>query len=427
MIARKIFPDLKKHLSRKEITIITGPRQSGKTTLMEMLKEHLDQKGKHTLFLNLDIEWDRPHFETQAALIKKIELELGKNKGFVFIDEIQRKENAGLFLKGLFDLKLPYKFIVSGSGSLELKEQIHESLIGRKRLFELTTITFEEFINYKTGYRYTKKIDAFFEIEKEKTRQFLMEYMNFGGYPSVILETEAKEKLKIIDEIYRSILEKDIAYLLKVEKTEALSSLIKILSNQIGNLVNYSELSSTLNISYQTVKKYLWYCRKIFIFESVTPYARNVRKEITKSPVIYFWDLGLRNYSLGLFGHLSSPSECGFVFENLVFLMLKEQIKYSSTKLNFWRTKDKAEVDFILDSGSDVIPVEVKFQSLKKDKISRSLHSFIRRYEPSKAYIINLDYKKRIKTGKKTTLYFIPFYELVSTDLITIDKSTKKT
>ena len=427
MIARKIFPDLKKHLSRKEITIITGPRQSGKTTLMEMLKEHLDQKGKHTLFLNLDIEWDRPHFETQAALIKKIELELGKNKGFVFIDEIQRKENAGLFLKGLFDLKLPYKFIVSGSGSLELKEQIHESLIGRKRLFELTTITFEEFINYKTGYRYTKKIDAFFEIEKEKTRQFLMEYMNFGGYPSVILETEAKEKLKIIDEIYRSILEKDIAYLLKVEKTEALSSLIKILSNQIGNLVNYSELSSTLNISYQTVKKYLWYCRKIFIFESVTPYAPNVRKEITKSPVIYFWDLGLRNYSLGLFGHLSSPSECGFVFENLVFLMLKEQIKYSSTKLNFWRTKDKAEVDFILDSGSDVIPVEVKFQSLKKDKISRSLHSFIRRYEPSEAYIINLDYKKRIKTGKKTTLYFIPFYELVSTDLITIDKSTKKT
>ena len=427
MIARKIFPDLKKHLSRKEITIITGPRQSGKTTLMEMLKEHLDQKGKHTLFLNLDIEWDRPHFETQAALIKKIELELGKNKGFVFIDEIQRKENAGLFLKGLFDLKLPYKFIVSGSGSLELKEQIHESLIGRKRLFELTTITFEEFINYKTGYRYTKKIDAFFEIEKEKTRQFLMEYMNFGGYPSVILETKAKEKLKIIDEIYRSILEKDIAYLLKVEKTEALSSLIKILSNQIGNLVNYSELSSTLNISYQTVKKYLWYCRKIFIFESVTPYARNVRKEITKSPVIYFWDLGLRNYSLGLFGHLSSPSECGFVFENLVFLMLKEQIKYSSTKLNFWRTKDKAEVDFILDSGSDIIPVEVKFQSLKKDKISRSLHSFIRRYEPSEAYIINLDYKKRIKTGKKTTLYFIPFYELVSTDLITIDKSTKKT
>jgi len=415
MIKRKIFSDLKKHLSKREITLITGPRQSGKTTLMEMLKEHLDQNGERTLFLNLDIEWDMTYFETQAMLIKKIELELGKNKGFVFIDEIQRKENAGLFLKGLFDLKLPYKFIVSGSGSLELKEKIHESLIGRKRLFELTTITFEEFINYKTSYKYTKNLDSFFEIEKEKTRQLLMEYMNFGGYPRVILETEAKEKLKIIDEIYRSILEKDIAYLLKVEKTEALSSLVKILSSQTGNLINYSELSSTLNISYQTVKKYLWYCHKIFIFESVTPYARNVRKEITKSPVIYFWDLGLRNYSLGLFGHLNSPSECGFVFENLVFLMLKEKIQYSSTKLHFWRTKDKAEVDFILDSGSDIIPFEVKFQSLKKDRIPRSLQSFIKRYEPSKAYIINLNYKKIIKTGK-TTIYFIPFYELITSD-----------
>ena len=215
MIKRKIFSDLKKHLSKREITLITGPRQSGKTTLMEILKEHLDQNGDRTLFLNLDIEWDTPYFQTQAMLIKKVELELGKSKGFVFIDEIQRKENAGLFLKGLYDLKLPYKFIVSGSGSLELKEKIHESLIGRKRLFELTTITFEEFINYKTSYKYTEKLDAFFALEKEKTRQLLMEYMNFGGYPRVILETKKKEKLKIIDEIFRSILEKDIAFLLR--------------------------------------------------------------------------------------------------------------------------------------------------------------------------------------------------------------------
>lgn len=216
---------------------------------MELLREHLKKKGERTLYLNLDIEWDRPHFDSQSALIKKIELEFGKKRGFVFIDEIQRKENAGLFLKGLFDLKLPYKFIVSGSGSLELKEKIHESLIGRKRLFELTTITFEEFINHRTNYKYKADLSKFFEIEKDKTRQLLMEYMNFGGYPRVILETEQDEKVQIIDEIYRSILEKDIAYLLKVDKTEAFNGLIKILSDQIGNLINYSELLSTLNIS----------------------------------------------------------------------------------------------------------------------------------------------------------------------------------
>jgi len=416
MIKRKLFSALVKHLPKKEISIIVGPRQAGKTTLMELLREYVDRKGERTLYLNLDIERDRPHFESQSALVKKIELELGKERGFVFIDEIQRKENAGLFLKGLFDLKLPYKFIVSGSGSLELKEKIHESLVGRKRLFELTTITFEEFVNHRTDYKYEQNLLKFFEIEKDKTRQLLMEYMNFGGYPRVILEPQHEEKIQIVDEIYRSILEKDIAYLLKVYKTEAFSALFKVLASQIGNLINYSELSSTINISYQTVKKYLWYCQKIFLLELVVPYARNIRKEITRSPVAYFWDLGLRNYSLGLFGHLSSPSECGFVFQNLVFLLLKAQTRLGSAKLHFWRTKDKAEVDFVLERGKEVIPIEVKFKSLKKQEITRSLRSFIEKYDPSQAYIVNLDFRKAVRIGK-TMLFFLPFYELLSKEL----------
>ena len=412
MIERTLFADLVKHLPKKEISVIIGPRQSGKTTLMELLNDHLGKKGERTLYLNLDIEWDRPHFDSQLALLKKIELELGKKRGFVFIDEIQRKENAGLFLKGLFDLKLPYKLIVSGSGSLELKEQIHESLMGRKRLFELTTITFLEFINHKTDYKYRNTLSSFFEIEKDKAQQLLIEYMNYGGYPRVVLESERNEKNKIIDEIYRSVLEKDIAYLLKVEKTEAFNSLIKLLSGQIGNLMNYSELSSTLNISHQTLKKYLWYAQKIFLLELVSPYARNIRKEITKSPVPYFWDLGLRNYSLGIFGHVNSPSELGFLFENFVFLLLKTQTTLSSTKLNFWRTKDKAEVDFILESGRKITPIEVKFKSLKKEEVPRSLHNFIGKYNPSEAYIVNLNLKKTLAIDK-TTLFFIPFHDLL--------------
>jgi len=412
MIERTLFSDLVEHLPKKEISLIIGPRQAGKTTLMEMLKGHLERKGERTLYLNLDVEWDRTHFDSQLALLKKIELELGKERGFVFIDEIQRKEDAGLFLKGLFDLTLPYKFIVSGSGSLELKERIHESLVGRKRLLELTTITFLEFVHHKTNYRYKDNLADFFEIEKEKTQQFLLEYMNFGGYPRVVLEPERNEKNKIIDEIYRSVLEKDIAYLLKVEKTEAFNSLIKLLSSQIGNLVNYSEVSSTLNISHQTLKRYLWYAQKIFLLDLVSPYARNIRKEITKSPVPYFWDLGIRNYSLGMFGHVSSPSEFGFLFENFVFLSLRTRTTFASKKLHFWRTKDKAEVDFVLESGKKIIPMEAKFKSLKKEEISRSLRNFIEKYNPPEAYIINLSLKKTLKINN-TTLSFIPFYELL--------------
>jgi len=140
-------------------------------------------------------------------LINKIQLEIGKSKGYVFIDEIQRRDDAGLFLKGLYDLNLPYKFIVSGSGSIELKEKIHESLVGRKRIFELNTVSFTEFVNYKTDYRYKDSLDSFFALEKDRTRQLLMEYLNFGGYPRLLLAEEQKEKIRIIDEIYRSYLE----------------------------------------------------------------------------------------------------------------------------------------------------------------------------------------------------------------------------
>jgi len=412
MIKRRLFPDLVNHLSQKEMSLIIGPRQAGKTTLMEMLKAHLEDRKERTLYLNLDIEWDRAHFESQAALIKKIELELGRQRGFVFIDEIQRKTDAGLFLKGLFDLKLPYKFIISGSGSLELKQKIDESLVGRKRLFELSTITFEEFLNYRTAYKYEGNLADFLAIEKDRSQQFLSEYMAFGGYPRIVTATEQHEKHRLIDEIYRSVLEKDIAYLLKLDKPEAFSALIKILADQIGQLVNFSELSSTLNVSFPTVKKYLWYAQKIFLVELITPYAPNVRKEISKSPVPYFLDLGLRNYSLGLFGHLESPREGGFIFENLVFLMLKQKLRFEPAKLNFWRTKDKAEVDFVIEVGKRLIPVEVKYKRLKQSKVPASLRSFIEKYHPEQAFIVNLNLHETLDISG-TTLSFLPYHELL--------------
>jgi predicted AAA+ superfamily ATPase len=412
MIKRKLFSELVKHLQQKEMSLIIGPRQAGKTTLMEMLKEHLDNRGEQTLFLNLDIEWDRPHFESQAALLKKIELELGQQLGYVFIDEIQRKDDAGLFLKGLFDLKLPYKFIISGSGSLELKQKIHESLAGRKRLFELSTVSFEEFVNHKTNNRYEENLADFLTIETDRTQQLLSEYMQFGGYPRIVMAAEQREKIHLIDEIYRSVLEKDIAYLLKLDKPDVFSALIKMLASQVGQLMNYTELASTLNVAFATVKKYLWYAQKVFLVELISPFARNVRKEISKSPVPYFWDLGLRNYSLGLFGHLESPMEKGFVFKNLVFLVLKQKLRFMAARLHYWRTKDKAEVDFVIEEGKRLIPVEVKYKHLKQDKVPTSLRSFIDKYKPEHAYIINLDLNKILKINK-TTLYFMPFHELL--------------
>ena len=173
IIKRKIFNEIKNHLDKKEISLIVGPRQVGKTTIMNEIKKYLDKEGKKSIFLSLDYELDSVFFKSQEELLRKIKLNLGKDGGFVFIDEIQRKENAGLFLKGIYDLGLPYKFIISGSGSLELKEEINESLAGRKKDFFMGPVDFEEFVNFKTEYRYEDNLQDFFEIEKEKTFNFL--------------------------------------------------------------------------------------------------------------------------------------------------------------------------------------------------------------------------------------------------------------
>jgi len=288
MIKRRLFKVLQNHLEKKEISLIIGPRQAGKTTVMLLLKDFLEKKGERTVLLNLDIETDRQFFNSQEQLLRKISLEVGQDKAYVFIDEIQQKVDAGLFLKGLYDMNLPYKFIVSGSGSVELKEHIHESLAGRKRIFELTTLTFEEFVNYKTNYKYEDKLEEFFVLEKERTKRLLEEYLNFGGYPRVVLEETIEEKRGVIEELYQSYLERDIVYLLGVQKTESFTALVKVMASQIGSPVNVSELSNTLGLSVATINNYLWYMQKTYLLNKITPFFKNIRKKITKSQVFTF-------------------------------------------------------------------------------------------------------------------------------------------
>lgn len=416
MIKRKLIEDIRKHLAKPEITLIVGPRQAGKTTIMKALEEELKRKGERTLYLNLDIEHDKEHFHSQTSLLRRIELEFGKNKGYVFIDEIQRKEDAGLFLKGIYDMNFPYKFIVSGSGSVELKERIHESLVGRKRVFEVLTLSFDEFINYKTGYKYEERLADFFEIEKTKAFTLFEEYMNFGGYPRITLEEELSEKLSLMNEIYQSYIERDIYYLLKIQKLPEFSKLVKFLADSVGKTINLSEISTTIGVSLKTLKEYLWYLEKTFIVSKITPFFRNLRKELSKSPVYYFYDIGLRNFSIGEFGKVRDYS---FIFKNFVYLVLLEKIKNTAFQIHFWRTKDKAEIDFVLDTGVSLLPVEVKYKRLKNPEIPRALRSFMERYNPPEALIVNLSlYEKSLINN--TEVITIPFYKLIDYRLQTV-------
>ena len=411
MIKRTILPSLITHLKEKEITLITGPRQVGKTYLMRLIQKNVQSLGKPTLFLNLDINNDRQFFVSQESLLARVKLEMGEDHGYVFIDEIQRKLDARLFLKGLYDMDLPYKFIVSGSGSLELKEKIHESLAGRKKIFTVDPVSFYEFVNYRTEYKYEKRLTDFFSVESLVSKQLLEEYLAFGGYPRVVLAQTLARKFDEIKDIYESYVEKDITGLLNVEKPQAFTDLLKVIASQIGCLVNVSEIASTVGISVKTVNSYLWYLEKTYILNKVTPFYQNLRKEITKAPVYYFFDQGLRNYLLGLFALPSIPTALsGHLFENVVFNMLRQTVSPPTT-IHYWRTRDNAEVDFVLRTGLSLNPVEVKYKTLVIPEISRAFRNFINLYHPENAYYVHLggDIKGEVSDTK---INYIPYYLL---------------
>ncbi len=411
MIIREAENRINESLKKREVTIIAGARQVGKTTLIKLIISKLKKRGEKVLYLNLDIEEDSRYFASQQLLISKIELENGTGPSYVFIDEIQQKEDAGRFLKGIFDMELPYKFVVTGSGSLELKEKIGEALTGRKHLIEMYPVSFREFINYKTGYKYKTRLELFFEIETEKTRLLLNEYLTFGGYPAVITAPNVAEKREIMNEIFNSYITRDITYLLGVRAPDKFIKLIQLLAVYSGTIVNYSRLAQETGLRTETLKTYLWYAEQTFIIKTVRPYFTNGRKEITKSPTIYFNDLGMCNFSKGIFGSGTNTAD-GMTFQNFIYLILKESDTRGLAKVNFWRSKDKAEVDFILHRQSETIPVEVKFSDLKMPVISRSFRSFLNAYSPKTGYIISPAFEAEITIGK-TEVQFIPFWRLI--------------
>lgn len=415
LIRRDIYKKFDQHLSKKEITIISGIRQCGKSTILYELKKNLEKNGKKTLFLNFDFDADKKFLETQETLVNKLRFEFGNEKSYVFIDEIQRRENAGIYLKGIYDLKLPYKFIVSGSGSIELKEKIQESLAGRKRVFEMNTINFTEFVDYKTNYKYTDRLGSYFEYEEVKTHELLLEYMNYGGFPRIVTEKDPAEKIELINEIYNSYIERDLIKLLKINKPDIFKDIFRMLSYLSDKLINFSNIADDTNTSVQTLKKYLYFAEKTYSIKSIRPYFNNPGKELRKTPMIYFTDLGLMNYAIGKYGLLSNPMDFGFVFQNFIFNILREKVS-NNTEIKYWRTTDKAEVDFVIDKITDVVPIEIKYKNIKREVISRSFRSFMQKYKPKTAYIINLGLDKTIQIDQ-TAVRFIPYTKLIVEDL----------
>lgn len=407
-IKRRMQNKIAKHLKEPEMTIILGPRQVGKTVLLEQLQKWLTQSKKinpdFIFYYNLDIIKDWEIVQDQTSFIKFLKQISLKQKVYIFIDEAQKVKNPGSFFKGIYDSKLNIKLILTGSSSLEFASQIKESLAGRKRIFYLYPFSLVEFLKAKN-----KKLELTHKTEK---LELLKEYIIWGGYPRVVLSETQDQKISILTDIYSSYIEKDIIGFLKIKNKAKFNKLIKLIAGQIGQLVNIDELAASTELDRDTVYRYLTALQETYIMHNLTPYFKNARQEIIKSPKSYFIDNGMRNYLLDDFKELEIRPDRGSLFENII---LKELLLIQQSKnfgLHFWRTKQGSEVDFILEKGKTLIPIEVKF-NLRSIKVNSGIRNFIKKYKPKKAYIVNLGFKKQASINK-TKIYFVDALQLLN-------------
>ena len=299
---------------------------------------------------------------------------------------------------------------MTGSSSFELKSKISESLTGRKRIFTVYPFDFYEYLlsieQHLPNLLYLENIS---DYDKKTLLNYLYDFINYGGYPRVVLENNEEKKQQWLKEIYSGYIERDIIGFLKVKTFTAYTKLLRILAGQIGNLVNNHELSQTIGISFRTIESYLETLKQTFVINELTPFFKNIRKELSKMPKIYFIDSGLRNFALSSFRNFEERDDRGSLLENYVFSVF---IKKEYKNFYFWRTKDKSEVDFIIeDKNNEIIPLEIKATKLTKPEITRGFKNFISRYKPQKAFLINLSYQGEITIDKTKIIFILP-YEL---------------
>src|SRR3989338_88915 len=396
LVLRKKLQEIIQYLDNEDIIVLLGARRVGKTTLLLQIKNFLTQEKSveenNIYFLNLDVIDDLMIIKDQSSFIKYIKSRMGKEKIYFFIDEVQRLENPGLFLKGVHDLHLPVKFIVSGSSSLEIKAKTQEALTGRKKLFYLYPFSFDEFLSAKDEKLLAvQQKGKMSEPDKKAIKNYLKEFMIWGGYPEAVLEENVEKKIGVLEEIYNSYLDKDIINFLKIEDPIAFTKLAKILASQVGNLVNVAELSLTLGIKNTTVKRYIYALEGTFAVKLITPFFKNTRNEITKMPKVYFYDNGIRNFALKRFEEFDERDDKGMLLENYIFSAIQKNLRTFDT-IFFWRTKDKAEVDFIVEKDT-LIPIEVKAQIIQNPIFPRSLLGFARSYGIKDVMIVNMSFE----------------------------------
>jgi len=367
---RKLVDEILRYLNSKQAIVIYGARQVGKTSLLKYLIQNYFTE--HVFYFDLELKELLDLCNKGAEEVYKYLLQKGADENkriYLIIDEVQYMENPSNFIKILHDHYPNVKLLVSGSSTFEIKKKFKESLAGRTINFELYPLDFEEFLIFKNK-KYNLSEENIQNINDELII-LAQEYIIFGGYPQIVMENSEEKKKVYLSQIINTYIRKDIRDIGNIRNISSFNKLLEILASQSGQILNVLKLSGTLGINKATILEYLNLLENTFVIKRIKPFHKNLRSELTKNPKVFILDTGmmhllwLKEFPKIIFGN---------VFETFVFLELMK----SGKKINFWRTTNQQEVDFII-SNNKLYAIEAKYNF--KDSNIKNLIFFSERYK----------------------------------------------
>ncbi|MCX6242330.1 MAG: ATP-binding protein [Bacteroidetes bacterium] len=351
MIRRQIFQSIKDNLFRQKAIIIYGPRQSGKTTLIEMLRKSVESKI-------LLLDGDEPDTRHKLTNVTSSQLKtLFSGYEIVMIDEAQRIENIGITIKLIIDKIKNVQLIATGSSSFELANKILEPLTGRKLEFYLYPVSVSEMVLYHG--------------EEEEKRQ-LENRLLYGMYPEVV--TKPENVLQTLKSITSSYLYKDILTFRDLRRPEMLNQLLEALALQLGSEVSFHELAQIVRADPVTIERYIYMLEQAFVIFRLRALSRNVRNELKKRRKIYFIDNGVRNALIANFSTMNLRTDKGALWENFMVSERFKLLKYRNMFVNpwFWRTTQQQEIDYVEEKDGRFSAFEFKWSPRKLARIPKT-------------------------------------------------------
>jgi predicted AAA+ superfamily ATPase len=384
------------YMDDRESIVIQGARQVGKTSIMKLIMQELQEKGiikERLIYMDLeDFKLLKICNEGVDSLLNYIGFKYGgKEKVYLFIDEIQYLGNPSSLIKLLCDHHAQrIKLIVSGSSTFDIKKKFKDSLVGRIFIFPVYPLDFDEFLLFKGR---DGNIKANYpEVLNETIRPFFLEYLTHGAYPEVTKLNTVGKKTNYLQHIIELYIKKDIRDIGNIRNIEKFNNLLRYLADMSGEMLVIENVANDLGIFKETISEYIFLLENTYIACRISPFYRNIKTELKKTPKIFLYDTGIMN-TLRLRGADVPPD--GKTFETGVCSLLLK--KSGKEHLKYWRTSNKQEIDFIVmgDMGNRLLGYEVK----KKYPGEPSAFGYFKsQYPGSELKVVSLE--GRHKTGK---------------------------